>query len=105
MASKIRKNDNIIILSGKEKGKIGKVKLIISKKNRVIIEGMNLVKKHQKAIPSKNQNSGIIKREASIHISNVAILNNISKKADRIGFRFESGKKVRFLKSNNQTIK
>ncbi|CAL4324026.1 50S ribosomal protein L24 [Buchnera aphidicola] len=105
MAAKIRSNDRVIILSGKEKGKVGKVRSVIYKKNRLIIEGINLVTKHQKAIPARNQTSQILKKEASIHISNVAFLNPLTNKADRVGFRFEKGKKVRFLKSNNKNIK
>ncbi|QCI23469.1 50S ribosomal protein L24 [Buchnera aphidicola] len=104
MASKIKKNDKVIIIAGKEKGKIGIVKKILFK-NRVIIDGLNLIKKHQKPIPSQNITGGIVKIEASIHISNIAIFNPHTQKSDRIGFRIENNKKVRFLKSNNITIK
>lgn len=105
MAVKIRSNDHVIILSGKDKGKIGIVQKICLNKNKVIVQGMNLVKKHQKGIPAKNISSTILQKEAWIHISNVAILNPMTKKADRIGFRLESGKKVRYFKSNNHIIK
>ncbi|CAL4323470.1 50S ribosomal protein L24 [Buchnera aphidicola (Pterocallis alni)] len=104
MAVKIRSNDHVIILSGKDKGKIGIVQTICLNKNKVVVKGMNLVKKHQKGIPSKNISSTILQKEAWIHISNVAIFNPITKKADRVGFRFESGKKVRYFKSNNHII-
>ena len=103
MASKFRQNDEVIILSGREKGKKGFIKSILSS-NKVIIKGLNLVKKHQKPIPSQNKNGGILEKEAPIHISNIAILNPESKKSDRIGFRFEEGKKVRFFKSNRKTV-
>ncbi|QCI16734.1 50S ribosomal protein L24 [Buchnera aphidicola (Aphis craccivora)] len=104
MALKFRQNDEVIILTGKEKGKKGIIKNILSP-NKVIIQGLNLVKKHQKPVPSQNKKGGILEKEAPIHISNIAIFNPESKKSDRIGFRFEEGKKVRFFKSNGKTVK
>jgi large subunit ribosomal protein L24 len=104
MASKLRRNDEIIILTGKDKGKKSTIKNILSS-NKAIINGLNLVKKHQKPVPSQNRSGGIIEKEAPIHISNIAILNPESNKSDRVGFRFEEGKKVRFFKSNKKTIK
>ncbi|QFQ32665.1 50S ribosomal protein L24 [Buchnera aphidicola (Aphis fabae)] len=104
MALKFRQNDEVIILTGKEKGKKGFIKSILSS-NKVIIQGLNLVKKHQKPVPAQNKNGGILEKEAPIHISNIAILNPESKKSDRIGFRFEENKKVRFFKSNGKTVK
>lgn len=103
MALKLRQNDEVIILTGKEKGKKGFIKSILSP-NKVIIQGLNLVKKHQKPVPSQNKNGGILEKEAPIHISNIAIFNPESKKLDRIGFRFEEGKKVRFFKSNGKIV-
>ncbi|MGP1930479.1 MAG: 50S ribosomal protein L24, partial [Arsenophonus sp. ET-DL12-MAG3] len=81
-----------------------KVKQIFSN-GKVIIEGINLVKKHQKPIPSINQPGGIVEKESAIDVSNVAIFNVINNKASRVGFRIEDGKKVRFFKSNSETIK
>ncbi|WMY97288.1 MAG: 50S ribosomal protein L24 [Arsenophonus sp.] len=104
MASKIRNNDEVIVLVGKDKGKRGKVKKILSK-NKVLVEGINLIKKHQKPIPSLNQPGGILEQESAIDISNIAIFNFKTGKADRVGFRIESGKKIRFFKSNNKIIK
>lgn len=104
MVFKIRRLDQVIILSGRDKGKIGIIKFISYKKSKVIVEGVNILKKHQKAIPEKNINAGIIQKEALIHISNIAILNPDTKKADRIGFKFVNGKKMRFFKSNNKII-
>ncbi|CAL4325325.1 50S ribosomal protein L24 [Buchnera aphidicola (Neophyllaphis podocarpi)] len=104
MSFKIRRNDKVIILTGKDKKKVGIVKVILSSK-KIIVEGINLVKKHQKSNPSQNKQGGIFIKEASIDISNVAIFNDESQKSDRIGFRFENGKKVRFFKSNNKIIK
>ena len=87
MAAKIRRDDEVIVLTGKDKGKRGKVKNVLSS-GKVIVEGINLVEK-----------------EAAIQVSNVAIFNAATGKADRVGFRFEDGKKVRFFKSNSETIK
>ncbi|QCI21790.1 50S ribosomal protein L24 [Buchnera aphidicola (Hyadaphis tataricae)] len=104
MASKLRRNDEVIILTGKEKGKKGIIKHMLSSQ-KAIINGLNLVKKHQKPIPSQNKIGGIVEKEAPIQISNIAIFNPESNKADRVGFRFEEGKKIRFFKSNGKIIK
>ncbi|MCX8048753.1 MAG: 50S ribosomal protein L24 [Methylohalobius sp.] len=100
---KIKKGDEVIVLTGKDKGKRGKVKQILQ--DRVIIEGINIVKKHQKPAPARGIPGGIIEKEMPIHVSNVAIFNPVTKKADRVGFRFlEDGRKVRYFKSNNEVI-
>ncbi|MEE2003302.1 MULTISPECIES: 50S ribosomal protein L24 [Alkalimonas] len=104
MATKIRRDDEVIVLAGKDKGKTGKVTKVLLDENRVYVSGVNLVKKHQKPVPALNQAGGIVEKEASIHVSNVAIVNPKTGKADRVGFRFEEGKKVRFFKSNNEVI-
>ena len=104
MAAKIRRDDEVIVLTCKDKGKRGKVKNVLSS-GKVIVEGINLVKKHQKPVPALNQPGGIVEKEAAIQISNLAIFNAATGKADRVGFRFEDGKKVRFFKSNSETIK
>ena len=104
MAAKIRQDDEIIVLAGKDKGKRGKVKNVLSS-GKVLVEGINLVKKHQKPVPQMNQAGGIVEKEAAIDVSNVAIFNGSTGKADRVGFRFEEGKKVRFFKSTSETIK
>ena len=101
MAAKIRRDDEVIVLTGKDKGKRGKVKNVLSS-GKVIVEGINLVKK---PVPALNQPGGIVEKEAAIQVSNVAIFNAATGKADRVGFRFEDGKKVRFFKSNSETIK
>ncbi|HMI76880.1 MAG TPA: 50S ribosomal protein L24 [Buchnera sp. (in: enterobacteria)] len=103
MAAKIKCNDKVIILTGKDKGKVGIVKSTLSK-NKVIVNGINIVKKHQKPIPDQNIPGGIIEKELGIHISNVAIFNTFTEKSDRIGFRFEKGKKIRFFKSNKKKL-
>jgi len=104
MASKIRRDDEIIVLAGKDKGKQGKVVKVIPASNRVVVEGVNLIKKHQKPNPQLGVTGGIVEKEASIHVSNVAIFNPATGKADRVGFRIEGEKKVRFFKSNGQVI-
>ncbi|NMP31649.1 50S ribosomal protein L24 [Thalassotalea sp. M1531] len=104
MASKIRRDDEVIILAGKDKGKTGKVTKVLVEDSKVFVEGVNLVKKHQKPVPQLQQAGGIIEKEAPIHVSNVAIVNPATGKADRIGFRVEDGKKVRFFKSNNELV-
>jgi len=104
MASKIRRDDEVIILAGKDKGKTGKVTRVLVEHSKVYVDGVNLIKKHQKPVPQLQQPGGIVEKEAPIHVSNVAIVNPATGKADRVGFRFEDGKKVRFFKSNNALI-
>ncbi|WP_371374457.1 50S ribosomal protein L24 [Thalassotalea aquiviva] len=104
MASKIRQNDEVVILAGKDKGKSGKVTKVLTAEGKVFVEGINLVKKHQKPVPQLQQAGGIVEKEAAIDVSNVAIKNPATGKADRVGFRIEDGKKVRFFKSNNELV-
>jgi large subunit ribosomal protein L24 len=104
MASKIRRDDEVIVLAGKDKGKTGKVTKVLVDDGKVFVEGVNLIKKHTKPVPQLQQPGGIIEKEASLDVSNVAILNPSSGKADRVGFRVEDGKKVRFFKSNNELV-
>ena len=104
MANKIRRDDEVIVLAGKDKGKQGKVLKVLIADNRVIIEGVNLIKKHTKPNPQLGVAGGIVEKEASIHVSNVAIVNPATGKADRVGFRFEDEKKVRFFKSNGELV-
>ena len=104
MANKIRRDDEVVVLAGKDKGKTGKVKSVLTSDNRVVVEGINLVKKHTKPNPQLGVAGGIVEKEASIHVSNVAIVNPATGKADRVGFRFEDEKKVRFFKSNGELV-
>lgn len=104
MSAKIRCGDEVIVLTGINKGQRGKVKYIFSSK-KIIVEGVNIITKHQKAIPSIKQLGGIVKREALIDISNVAIFNFNSRKADKIGFVNIYGKKSRVFKSTKEVIK
>jgi large subunit ribosomal protein L24 len=104
MARKIRRDDEVVVLAGKDKGKQGKVLKVLTGEDRLIVEGVNVVKKHQKPNPQLQEAGGIIEKEASIHVSNVAVLNPATGKAERVGFRFEEGKKVRFFKSNGDLV-
>jgi len=104
MAAKIRRDDEVVILAGKDKGKRGKVLSVVSESGRVFVEGINLIKKHQKPVPQLNQAGGIVEKEASIDVSNVAIFNQETGKADRVGFKIEDGKKLRIFKSTGKTI-
>jgi len=102
--SKIKKGDNVVVIAGRDKGKRGDVARIVDA-GHVIVNGINTVKKHTKPNPMKNQPGGIITKEMPIDVSNVAIYNPVTKKADRIGTRMlEDGRKVRFFKSNGEQI-
>lgn len=105
MAAKIRRDDEVIVLTGKDKGKRGKVTQVLVQHGKVIVEGVNLVKKHQKPVPALGVAGGIVTKESPIDVSNVAIFNPASGKADRVGFRIEGGQKVRFFKSNGELVK
>ena len=104
MAAKIRRDDEVIVLAGKDKNKRGKVLSVVTESSRVFVEGVNLIKKHQKPVPQMNQPGGIVEKEASIDVSNVAIFNQETGKADRVGFKIEDGTKVRIFKSTGKTI-
>ena len=93
----------VAVLTGKSKGKRGKVTKVLSN-GKVIVEGVNIITKHEKPVPALGKEGGLVKKEAAIDVSNVAIFNPTTNKADRVGFRFEDGKKVRFFKSNNEII-
>ena len=105
MAAKIRRDDEVIVLTGKDKGKRGKVTQVLVQSGKVIVEGINLVKKHQKPVPALGVAGGIVSKESAIDASNVAIFNPATGKADRVSFRIEDGKKVRFFKSNGELVK
>ncbi|PKG98675.1 50S ribosomal protein L24 [Paraglaciecola sp. MB-3u-78] len=104
MANKIRRDDEIIVLAGKDKGKQGKVLKVLPASNRLIVEGVSMIKKHTKPNPQLGVAGGIVEKEASIHVSNVAVYNSKTGKADRVGFRLEGEKKVRFFKSDGELV-
>jgi large subunit ribosomal protein L24 len=102
---KIKKNDEVIVLTGKDKGRRGKVLKIFSTTNRALVEGVNVVKKNMKPNPQTNTTGGIVTREAPIQISNLALYNPMTKKADKVGVKvLEDGRKVRYFKSNNELV-
>ena len=101
MASKIKRGDTVVVIAGKDKDREGKVMHVDHKNHKVIVEGVNMVKKHSK--PSmQNQNGGIIEKESPLDISNVMYLHK--GKATRLGFKIEDGKKVRVAKSTGEVI-
>lgn len=101
--NKIKKGDDVIVITGKDKGKRGAVLRLLE--GKVVVEGANKVKKHQKPNPMKGSAGGIVDMEMPIQISNVALFNPATKKADRVGVRqLEDGRKVRFFKSNGEVI-
>ena len=102
--NRIRKGDTVVIMVGKDRGRQGTV-LRTLPDNRVIVEGLNLVKKHTKPNPQAGLQGGIVEREAPLNLSNVQIYNPTTQRPDRIGFRtLEDGRKVRFFKSNQEVI-
>lgn len=100
---KIHKNDEVVVIAGKDKGKRGKVQQVL-KDGKLLVSGINMVKKHQKPNPYLQQPGGIIEKEAGIQASNVAIWNPKTSKADRVGFKVEGDTKVRIFKSTGENI-
>lgn len=101
----LKVKDEVIVISGKYKTKNGKILKILKDKNKVLVEGINLVKKHRKPNPSANEQGGIISEERPIDISNVAIWNSSTNKRDKVRIKIlEDGKKVRCYKSNGEVI-
>ncbi len=101
---KIRKGDGVIVITGKDKGKRGVVLSRVDAEH-VVVEGINRVKKHAKPNPMKGQPGGIVDKEMPIHISNIALFNAATQKADRVGFKqLDDGRKVRVFKSNGEVV-
>jgi large subunit ribosomal protein L24 len=101
--AKIKKNDDVVVIAGRDKGKRGEV-LEVRADGHLLVSGVNTVKKHQRPNPYLGQQGGIVDKEAPIDISNVAIYNAETGKPDRVGYRVEDGKKVRVFKSNSKLI-
>ncbi|GEP56460.1 50S ribosomal protein L24 [Reyranella soli] len=100
---KIRKGDRVKVIAGRSKGKIGDVLRVNAADQRVVVSGVNVIKRHTK--PSRSEQGGIIEREAAIHVSNVALLDPKTDKPTKIGFKFlEDGRKVRFARGSGETI-
>jgi large subunit ribosomal protein L24 len=100
---KIKRDDEVIILAGKDKGKRGKVRKILDN-GKVLVSGVNMMKKHTKPNPQMGVAGGIVESEAPIAASNVAIFNSSSSKADRVGFKMDGDSKVRIFKSSGEAI-
>lgn len=99
---KVKKGDTVVVLTGKDKGKIGEIKQILTEEGRVIVQGVNLQTKHRK--PSMQGAGGLEKIESAIHVSNVAVVDPKSKKPTRVGYKVEGGKKTRVAKKSGQAI-
>jgi len=101
---KIKKGDEIIVITGKDKGKRGQVLTVIGEE-KILVANLNLAKKHTKPDPNKGVSGGIVEKEMPLDISNVAVFNTTTKRADRIGFRIlDDGKKIRVFKSTNEAV-
>jgi large subunit ribosomal protein L24 len=103
MAMKIRKGDRVKVIAGRSKGKIGDVLRVLAAESRVVVSGVNVIKRHTK--PGRTGEGGIIEREAAIHVSNVSLLDPKSDKPSKVGFKFlEDGRKVRIARASGETI-
>ncbi len=102
MAAKIKKGDRVIMLTGRDKGRTGAVTLVMPKESRVVVAGLNMVQRHTRPSQADPQ-GGIRHKEASVHVSNVAVVDG-NGKATRVGFRVEGGKKVRYAKTTGEVI-
>ena len=100
---KLKREDEVIVIAGRDKGRVGEV-MQVRPDGRLLVSGVNMVKKHLRGNPQTNEQGGIVSREAPIQASNVAIYNQETSKADRVGIREEDGKRVRFFKSSGALI-
>ena len=101
---RLKTGDDVIVIAGKDKGKRGTISRMISG-DRVVIDNVNMAKRHTKPNPNLNVAGGIVEKEMPIHSSNVALFNPVTKKGDRVGFRvLDDGRKVRYFKSNNEVL-
>ena len=101
---KIKKGDDVVVLTGKDRGKRGTVLRVVDDE-RLLVENVNLVKKHQKGNPQRGEAGGIIDKEMPLHVSNVGLFNPQAGKADRVGFKIlEDGRKVRVFKSDGEVV-
>jgi large subunit ribosomal protein L24 len=101
---RIKKGDDVIVIAGKDKGRQGTVLRVVDDE-RLVIEGVNVAKKHQKADPNRGQGGGIIEKEMPIHISNIMMFNPVTKKGDRVGVKtLEDGRRVRIFKSTSEVV-
>ena len=102
--NKLKKGDDVIVIAGKDKGRRGTVLKVLAN-GRMLVENVNMIKKHTRPNPNKGETGGIVQKEASMEVSNVMLYNPRSKKGDRVGFKvLEDGRKVRFFKSDNEVV-
>ena len=102
---RIRKNDTVVVQAGKDRGKRGRVLRVIADKNRVVVEGVNMIKRHTRPNPQKNIKGGIVEREASIHASNVMLLDPDSNEPTRVGVKtLPDGRRVRIGRKSGSTV-
>ena len=102
---RIRKNDKVMVIAGKEAGKLGKVLKVLRKNGRVLVEKINMVKRHMRANPYRQQPGGIVEKEMPIHASNLMMVCSACTKPTRVGYRYsEGGKKLRFCKKCNEVM-
>ncbi len=103
MAARIRKGDRVMVIAGRDKGKVGEVLKVLPKENRAIVKGVNVVKRHQR--PTQAQAGGIIEKEAPVHVSNLAHIDPKDNRPTRVGFKvLEDGRKVRYAKRSGEVI-
>ncbi|SEP06034.1 50S ribosomal protein L24 [Aquisalimonas asiatica] len=102
---KIKKGDDVIVVAGKDKGRRGTVVRVLRDENQVVVENVNMVKRHIKANPQRGESGGIQEKEAPVDLSNVQIYNHKAGKGDRVGIKvMEDGRKARYFKSNNEPV-
>ncbi|ADE15484.1 ribosomal protein L24 [Nitrosococcus halophilus Nc 4] len=102
---RVRVGDEVVVTAGRSRGKRGKVLRVVGGGDRVIVEEVNMVKRHTRPNPADNKPGGIVEQEAPVHISNVMLYNPVTEKGDRVGFkRLEDGRKVRYFKSNGEVV-
>lgn len=103
--NKIKKGDEVIIITGKDKGKRGKVLAVVARGDRLLVEGVNVAKKHTRANPNTNENGGIVAKTMPIHHSNVQLYDPTQQKGSRVGIRtLEDGQRVRYFKASDQLV-
>jgi len=102
---RIRKDDKVMVITGKDAGKLGKVLKVLRKKDRVLVEKVNMVKRHMRANPYRQQAGGIVEKEMPVHVSNLMVVCSACTKPTRVGYRYtEDGKKLRFCKKCNEVM-
>jgi len=102
--NKLRKGDEVVVITGRDKGRRGTIIRVVDA-SHVLVENVNMVKRHTKPNPARNTQGGIVEKEAALHISNVALWNPVAKKGDRVGVRtLADGRRVRFFKSNDEVV-